>query len=111
MAALRTTVRVLSESDASAFRALRLQALRLDPQAFGAAFEEEEALPLTEFARRIALIERSFVLGAFDDPGALLGVIGWFRERGVKSEHKSVVWGAYVRPLDRGRGLGAARAA
>jgi ribosomal protein S18 acetylase RimI-like enzyme len=70
--------------------------------------EDEEKLPLPEMARRIEPTVRSWVLGAFDDGAALRGLMGWYRERGAKNEHRSMIWGAYVQPSYRRSGIGAA---
>ena len=47
----------------------------------------------------------SSVFGAFVD-GELLGVAGYRRQDGVKESHKAILWGMYVRPKGRNRGLG-----
>jgi GNAT superfamily N-acetyltransferase len=50
--------------------------------------------------------EDNFVLGAFDERERLVGVAGFFRIEAVKARHKGVVWGMYVAPEARGRGVG-----
>jgi ribosomal protein S18 acetylase RimI-like enzyme len=101
-------MRLLTSQDAEAFRTLRLEALVLSPESFGAHLDEERGLPIAEFARRIDPTDRVLAFGEFDDQGALTGFMGWFRERGVKSAHRSWLWGSYVKPELRGRGIGAA---
>jgi len=101
-------VRPLVPEDAQAFRALRLEGLRLNPESFGAHAEDEEHLPVVEFARRITPTECAWVLGAFDGSDCLRGVMGWYRERGAKRAHRSMLWGAYVQPSHRRCGYGAA---
>jgi RimJ/RimL family protein N-acetyltransferase len=45
------------------------------------------------------------IFGAFDG-GTLVGSIGVHRERRRKLSHKAVIWGVYVAPAFRGRGVG-----
>ena len=35
----------------------------------------------------------------------MVGCIGWYRDRGVKVSHKSHVWGMYVTPRHRRKGI------
>ena len=104
----RLSVRVLAAEDLAAYRALRLQGLRLNPEAFGAEAADEEKLPLAELARRIEPTDRAWVLGAFDNSAKLRGLMGWYRERGAKQQHRSMIWGSYVETSYRRSGVGAA---
>lgn len=90
-------IRVLSKTDSGEFWALRLRALREEPESFAMAFEE---------ARMVGTLDSSgdsFVLGAFTP--ALSGMAGFFRRQGMKNRHKGTVWGMYVAPEVRGQGL------
>ena len=95
-------VRRLWAEDARAFRALRLLALRLHPEAFGSSFEEEAALSEATFAGRLA---EGAVFGAWSG-GALIGCVGLARRDKAKLGHKAVVWGMFVLGEHRGRGVG-----
>jgi hypothetical protein len=55
-------IRRLTEADAAAYRAIRLEGLRDSPEAFGSTFEAENEHPLEWFANRTANAE---VFGAF----------------------------------------------
>lgn len=101
-------IRPLGPEDAAAWRALRLEALQLHPDAFGAALEDEAALDLAAFARRLSPAPPSVVLGAFDPAGELLGTVGLAAQHGLKERHKALVWGMHVRPEARGHGIGRA---
>lgn len=102
------TVRQLVPADAEAFRALRLRGLRESPEAFGSTYEEEADRPLQVTADGLAGATGSFVCGAFDDDGVLLGIGGVHREGKRKARHRAGIWGMYVVPEARGRGLGRA---
>ena len=100
-------VRVLGPPDAAAFQALRLAGLREAPSAFTASPEEEEHLPLTVVAGRLAGSEVQRVFGAF--AGAeLVGIVTTCRETRRKTRHRAVLQGVYVKASHRG--LGVARA-
>ncbi len=101
----KITIRQLGPADAAIFRRLRLQGLRESPAAFAASYEEEEKISVEETARRLAASPDNWVLGAFAD-GELAGVVGFYREQGLKLRHKGKIWGMYVSPEHRGRRIG-----
>jgi ribosomal protein S18 acetylase RimI-like enzyme len=98
-------IRPLQPADAAAFQALRLQALREAPSAFASSHDEEAGTPLATVAGRLAVAPGRCVLGAFDGP-VLVGLTGLRRETMHKLAHKAEVWGVYVVPAQRRRGLG-----
>jgi len=99
-------IRRLGSADVEAFREIRLEALRLCPQAFGSSFEEEHLLTAAEFARRVAPEPPDAVFGVFlDGDAALVGIIGFHVRKHIKERHKSMLSGMYVRPAARGRGI------
>jgi ribosomal protein S18 acetylase RimI-like enzyme len=101
-------VRLLDSEDAVSFRELRLRALRDHPDAFGSSYEEAVNLSIEETAERLKPSPDAFVLGAFDAAGKLVGMVGFYRERGMKKRHKGVIWGMYCLPECRGKGVGKA---
>ncbi len=101
----RSMIGRLDGTHVSAFRALRLEALRSCPAAFGSSFEEEQRLTLADFTRRVAPEPPDAVFGAFGNDGALVGMAGFRVHKNVKERHKSTLWGLYVRPAARGRGI------
>ena len=102
MNACKAEIRRLVPADAAVYRDVRLEGLRLRPEAFGSTFAEESVKPLDWFAGRL---DSAAVFGAFEGD-TLLGVAGLFVRDSVKEAHKGVLWGMYVRPQARGAGLG-----
>ncbi len=96
-------IRRLTADDAAAYRDLRLTALRDHPAAFTAAYEDEVEKPLSFHADRLAS-------GTVLARGAerLDGMAGFYIREGLKTCHRGVLWGMYVRPEARGTGLAAA---
>jgi ribosomal protein S18 acetylase RimI-like enzyme len=94
-------VRQLQAAEPELYREIRLEALRLHPEAFGASFEDEAARPLTDFAQRLTT---NAIFGGFVGQ-ALMGTAGFMPEVGVKRMHKAHLWGVYVGQAARGSGL------
>jgi len=99
--AMDFTIRPLRVDEAALYRDVRLEGLRLHPDAFGAAFEQESAEALPFFAARL---DPNLVFGGFRDQD-LLGIAGFMREPGLKRAHKAHLYGMYVRAAARGTGL------
>ncbi len=99
-------IRVITEADVDAFRALRLRALGEEPEAFGASTEDFATTPLSDVAEHLQAADDAFVLGAFVPD--LVGMVGFVREHGQKRMHKGFIWGMYVAPEARGQGVGRA---
>ncbi|HEX6799889.1 MAG TPA: GNAT family N-acetyltransferase [Ktedonobacterales bacterium] len=100
-------LRVLTPDDAATYWALRLRALREEPRAFGADYEESKDRPMAEVEKRLAGEGNNFTLGAFEDR-ALVGMITLRRPTETKSRHTSGIYGMYVAPEARGQGVGGA---
>jgi ribosomal protein S18 acetylase RimI-like enzyme len=95
----------LNADDAGEWLRLRLEALKGDPEAFSASLEEYEFLSVEEVKRRLWSGTDAFVVGAKED-GRLIGMGGFYRDQGMKTQHKGHVWGVYVSPAARGKGVG-----
>ena len=101
-------IRTLEPSDVELFYSIRLRGLRENPEAFGSTFAEESAMPAEERRSRFHCTDENFVLGALGEVGQLIGVAGFYRAAHLKLRHKGFVWGMYVSPESRGRGVGRA---
>jgi len=95
-------IRRLSPADASAYRNLRLEALKLAPEAYSSTFAAEGSETLAWFAARLGT---SAVFGACAN-GDLLGIAGFVVRQGQKQAHKGVLVGMYVQPGARNLGIG-----
>jgi ribosomal protein S18 acetylase RimI-like enzyme len=102
-------IRLLTPDDAEAFWHLRVEALRNDPGSFADSTEEHLESTIETARERLVSSDpaSNFVIGAFDD-GRLIGTAGFFRRPNNKERHKGHIWGVYVRPESRGKGVASA---
>jgi RimJ/RimL family protein N-acetyltransferase len=94
-------IRPLRADEPALYREIRLEALRLHPDAFGASFEDEATRPLAFFEQRLTA---NAIFGGFSGE-PLLATAGFMPEAGVKRMHKGHLRGMYVRRAARGSGL------
>ncbi|WP_134701974.1 GNAT family N-acetyltransferase [Ammoniphilus sp. YIM 78166] len=99
-------IRVLNESDAHVYQELRLSALKTNPEAFGSTYDKEVHFSMETVEERIKPSKDKFVLGSFDKMGSLVGTVIFIRENNIKTTHKANVYGMYVAPEVRGKGIG-----
>jgi RimJ/RimL family protein N-acetyltransferase len=99
-------IRPLTEADAEALAGLRRVSLLDIPLAFASSPEDDFAASIDLVRAHLRRAPDQFVAGAFD-PG-LVGMAGLYRDRHAKASHKAHLWGMYVAPDHRGRGLGLA---
>lgn len=98
-------IKRLSESEAQALWDLRHMALSTEPDAFGESLEEHLQTPVEVTAERLRVGgEDNFVIGAFNE-ATLVGMVGFYRETRIKRRHRGWIWGTFVAPEWRGRGL------
>jgi len=100
-------IRELKPSDAAPYRALRIQALREWPPAFGAPAEEEEVKPLSETESFLIGSKNQKLFGAFVD-GVLIGTVRCSRYSGSNESYRFYLAGFYVKPNHRSQGIGRA---
>jgi ribosomal protein S18 acetylase RimI-like enzyme len=98
----KLVIRRVGEDDVEALINIRLEALQNHPTAFSADYENDRQRPLAEWLKRIG---ESATFIAWDQETAA-GMAGFFSGRSSKTSHQGHIWGVYVRPAYRGRGLG-----
>ncbi|WP_321797998.1 GNAT family N-acetyltransferase [Burkholderia sp. BCC1988] len=98
------TIRLLDAADAAQFQSVRLRAVATSPTSFLPTRDEEAGVPVDEFATRITPTHERAVFGAFAD-ASLVGITGVRRDARAKVAHKATIWGVFVDPAYRGRGI------
>jgi len=98
-------IRPLCSDDVEEFRNLRGEALTNHPGEFATSAADWWAAPMEKIAALLADPPGpdGALLGAFD--GSLVGMAGLGRESKQHVRHKASVWGLYVEPGARRRGL------
>jgi RimJ/RimL family protein N-acetyltransferase len=101
-------IRPVRQAEAAVWRGIRAEMLEAHPTAFSSAYEDFVDLSLDQVAARIPEPGGSDAVFGVYVGGVLCGSAGFVRETGVKSRHKGAMWGVYLRPILRGRGVGEA---
>jgi cyclohexyl-isocyanide hydratase len=98
-----TTLRLLTETDLAAYRALLMPGLEQDADSFRIAPDDERDAPFPTHNR-----PDSFTMGTFVGE-QLAGVVSFQREGAdrIKLRHKGLLFRMYVSPDFRGRGIAA----
>jgi RimJ/RimL family protein N-acetyltransferase len=95
-------IRQLTSADAASFRELRLEGLRLNPEAFGSTYDFEKDQPLERYT---GWLTNSAVFGAYQN-SQLIGTASFTQLSGQKDSHKGLLRAMYVRPAARRTGAG-----
>ncbi|WP_112179676.1 GNAT family N-acetyltransferase [Paraliobacillus zengyii] len=98
-------IRQLVADDASEYLTNRLIALQENPEAFGSSYEEEKNDSIEKYINRFKLSLDSFTFGAFEQ-SELIGTISLVKETKLKLKHRANIVAVYVKPENRGKGLG-----
>jgi RimJ/RimL family protein N-acetyltransferase len=96
------SLRPAQESDALAFRELRLEALRNHPEAFSADYALNEAEPPTFWSNRLRTLGNDGRLYFAIHEDKLIGMCGIGRGNSPKTRHSATIWGVYVKSAWRG---------
>ena len=105
------TVLRLTAADAERYARLRMRMLRESPWAFGSSPETDVAADRVRLAERMAAPEQALFAVEADAgaaPRTLVAAAGLLRATAPKAAHRARVWGVYVAPEHRRRGLGRA---
>jgi GNAT superfamily N-acetyltransferase len=98
-------IRLLTERDAETLWKFRMVALETDPWSFVESPEELQRMPVAEYAQRVRSGETgNFIFGAFERD-QIIGMVGFYQEVPAKRRHKGWIWGVFVAPNARGRGV------
>jgi len=92
----------LSPADAASFSELRLEGLRLNPEAFGSTYDFEKDQPLERYTGWLTI---SAVFGASQN-SQLIGTASFTQLSGQKDSHKGWLRAMYVHPAARRSGAG-----
>jgi ribosomal protein S18 acetylase RimI-like enzyme len=95
-------IKKLHEDNWREWRTIRLRCLKNDPDLFGRSYEDEESQPEENIRK---YFHDGFIVGAFDDNNLLKGIAGTIINKGDRRQHKAIVWGVYVDPECRERGV------
>jgi RimJ/RimL family protein N-acetyltransferase len=101
------SIRLIRDSDLDAYKALRLEALREHPEAFGTDYDEDLGQPESVWIDRLtnSIDNPGGCIALADAGGELAAMAGVFRRDSVKVRHVATIWGVYVRPKYRGQQL------
>lgn len=91
-------MKLLDPDDFEVFKRIRLEALRVCPEAFASTLADWESLPDEEWRRRLA---NNPVVVSFsgDEP---VGIMGLMRQQASKMAHRATIIMVYVRDTERG---------
>lgn len=101
------TIRPATVDDAVPLRALRLEALASQPEAFAADHDRTEAESAEAWVERIRQNEANNegVICVAAAQEGLVGMTGLYRGHWPKTRHSAMIWGVYVTAAWRGLGI------
>lgn len=96
-------IRKLTPDDLDAFIRIRKESFQRAPL----SFEQEGDIILqpTVVLEQLQNTANQFILGHFNDGGELTGIMGFNRYEVKKRNHRSYLWGVYLRAEERGKGI------
>lgn len=100
---MNLTIKKLSEDDWREFSKIRLAALQSDPSVFGSNYEKESKFGETYWRARLSGTDNA-VFMLFDSSNPI-GITGISIDRADPDRKSAVLWGSWLAPEYRGRGL------
>ena len=98
-------IRKLNPEDADEYFSLRLEALLDSPIAFATTYEEEKNQSVEKYKVSFENSIQAITIGAFKD-SQLVGVVTLVKEQHLKLSHRANLGAMYVKPRERGSGIG-----
>ncbi|MFT3685801.1 MAG: GNAT family protein [Phycisphaerales bacterium] len=99
------TVRLLTPADAHAYTNIRREMLADSPWAFSRTPSDDPGCNPEGLAESLSKTSGFAIAAGVDAAGRLVGVAGVSRNDSPKLSHRAILWGVYVSPTYRGRGL------
>ena len=96
-------IRKLDEDDWRIYKEIRLKALKSDPFVFGSNFETESKWSEAEW--RSPLQKADVAIFTLFEKGDPIGITGVSVDRNDKSKQTGILWGSWLEPAARGKGL------
>jgi ribosomal protein S18 acetylase RimI-like enzyme len=97
-------IRRAGPADAAAYQRARLRALADHPTSFASSVPQEEGRPISEMEAQLDPANENAVFAAFDGD-TVVATAGIAREPWPKLHHRCEIWGVWVAPSHRGKGL------
>lgn len=99
----QVVIRQARAEDLAGFRELRLEALRVHPEAFGRDYEIDRHQPTEFWSERLHVDRPTGIVVFAAHNERLIGMCGVYRRDMPKVRHAAMIWGVYVSPAWRGR--------
>ena len=105
---MNITISKLNPSEWSKYKKLRLEALKNEPSSFGSSYEDSLKLPDNTWREQLqkSQDEDSNVMFFAKDDNHPIGMIGAFWKNKEKTKHIGNIFGVYVDPKYRSKGIG-----
>lgn len=99
-------IRKLISNDADMFFDLRLESLKNSITSYLSTYEEEKELGKEHYIKNVLshAEQNNVIFGAFSE-SKMIGCIGIYPATQIKMLHRSLIWGIYVKPEYRHRGI------
>ncbi|MBL0319899.1 MAG: GNAT family N-acetyltransferase [Alphaproteobacteria bacterium] len=91
----------LTENDFQQWKVLRLEAVKLNPESFGESFENVQKQDEAWFHDSL----KRGTMFAYETDGEMVGLVGTFPMQPGNLKHRAVLFGLYVKPEYRSKGI------